>query len=151
MPYVMVPVPEEHVQEAMEAVLRIIARADMVPWSDDTFMEMFNGVDEPTRAVLSTVAKAAESDKRLTDDEITARTELGIREILQLIREVNEQAKADHHPTLVFSQTGSVTLPNGRVRDQRQFYMTAEVAALVRAAEAAEHAEILSRMPSSDA
>ncbi len=27
MPYVMVPVPEEHVQEAMEAVLRIIARA----------------------------------------------------------------------------------------------------------------------------
>jgi hypothetical protein len=35
MPYVMVPVPEEHVQDVMQFVLREMAKASHVPWDDE--------------------------------------------------------------------------------------------------------------------
>ncbi len=32
MPYVMVPVPEEHVEDVMQFILRAMARASIEPW-----------------------------------------------------------------------------------------------------------------------
>jgi hypothetical protein len=142
MPYVMLPVPEEHLQEAMEAVLRIITRANMVPWDEESFGEFFASVDEPVRAVCSIVAKAALSDKRIADRDAARVAELGVREVLQIAREVNKLAKDSGRPDVLALRTVPTIQPNGRTRQQRMLSMDPEVAQLVKAAEAAEQIAI---------
>ena len=58
MGYVMVPVPEEHVEEAMEAVLRITRQSRLTPWDQDTMNAFFSELDESAKALLSLVARA---------------------------------------------------------------------------------------------
>ena len=65
--WVMVPVPDEHVQEVMEFVIRAIARASVQQWDDDGVEEFVRKADEPTRGLLSVVARSAMSGKELSD------------------------------------------------------------------------------------
>ena len=46
MPYVMVPVPEEHVEDVMQYILRALSRAAIVPWDDESIAEVYEQVDE---------------------------------------------------------------------------------------------------------
>ena len=66
MPYVMVPVPEEHVQEAMEAILRITRQAQLNPWDAESIDQFFRAEDEPSKALLTLVARASRDGKQLT-------------------------------------------------------------------------------------
>ena len=59
MPYVMVPVPEEHVKEVMEFVIRTMARASIEEWDEESIESLFATVDEASRSLLSVVARAA--------------------------------------------------------------------------------------------
>lgn len=138
MPYVMVPVPEEHVKEAMEAVLRITNRAAIIEWDADAVNELFRSVDEVSRSVMSTVARAVVRNGPLPDVDVAQTIELSNREILGVVRELNELAAASSHPVIVTSQQIEENLPNGRTREQRFLGMSRTVADLVRAAEKAE-------------
>ena len=40
MPYVMVPVPEEHVQDVMQFILREVARASLEAWDEESVEDM---------------------------------------------------------------------------------------------------------------
>lgn len=138
MPYVMVPVPEEHVTEAMQAVLRIVARASVVDWDTHSVAELWEASDEATKSVLSSVARAVIGGAAIPDADLARAIEINVREVLGIVREVNEAAAASSHPGLLVSQMVAEQLPNGRIREQRTISMDRAVAEAVRAAEQAE-------------
>jgi hypothetical protein len=138
MPYVMVPVPEEHVEDVMQFILRAIARASIVDWDAESFGRLFEAVDEPSRALLSFTARAVLAGEQLYEDEAVRAIQLTAREIHSIARELNEQAREENHPPLVTRQVLTTTLASGRETQKRVYTMSEEVAALVRDVERAE-------------
>ena len=137
MSYVMVPVPEDHVGDVMQYVVRLMSQASIEPWDESSMEELFRDVDEPSRALLSAVAKESLSGKALPDAELTRTIELNWRETMGLLRELNDIARDDGHPPLIIRRTISEPLPNGRTKDVRVLAMNEEIAKLVYAADRA--------------
>ena len=136
MGFVMVPVPEEHVEEAMTMILRISARARLKDWDQAALSELFHQLDEPSKSVLSVVGRATLAKKAI--DGLNNKVVNGRPEVLGITRELNEQANASGYPALIVVRQEVETLPNGRTREQRLFSMTTELALLVREAEQEE-------------
>lgn len=140
MPYVMVPVPEEHVEEVMTFVLRAVARASIEDWDADSMTQFFNDVDEPSRALMSVVARATLAGKELSEPETADMIELSRRETLGILRELNDLARdiTPPRPMVLIQRTVTDTLPNGHTRERRVLAMAEEVAQLVQEAERKE-------------
>ncbi len=141
MPYVMVPVPEEHVQEAMEAILRITRQALLTPWDDASIDEFFRAADEPSKALLSLIARATLAGKQLSQASVADALELSQREIVGMMREINDVARDDDRPAVLAHQEITETLPNGRTRTVAVITTTTEYAQFIQDAEKAELAE----------
>jgi hypothetical protein len=135
MPWVMVPVPEEHVQDVMEYVIRTATRAQLADWDLESAQDIFLQVDEACRSLLSISARAAAAGKQLRDQEAADFIQLNVREMVGIIREVNEAANAANRPPLLSTTTINEELPNGRLREQRVIVMAPTVARLFRTAE----------------
>jgi FixJ family two-component response regulator len=133
-----VPVPEEHVEEAMAMILRMTARARLKEWDQEAFSELFHRLDEPTKSVLSAVARAMLAKKTIDDLAVAESIEFTRREVLGIARELNEEATTLGYPAVLMIRQEVETLPNGRTREQRLFSMTTEMAILVREAEQEE-------------
>lgn len=138
MPYVMIPVPEEHVEEAMAAVLRIISKGRLNEWDSEAVTKLFEGSDESARALLAIAARSSMAGKPVTQAAAADFVQLSQREIVGIMRELNERAADDSRPVVLFSQAATETLPNGRVREVQVFKMADDVAAWVREAERAD-------------
>jgi hypothetical protein len=141
MPYVMVPVPEEHVQDVMQFVLREVAKASQEPWDEGSVSELFQEVDEAGRSLLAYTARASMSGTDITEPKAAEMMQLRQREVSGLVRDLNERAAKTNHPALVITRTVTETLPNGRNTERRVLSMSDEVASLVRNAERAELAD----------
>jgi hypothetical protein len=142
MPYVMVPVPEEHVHDVMQFILREIAKASLEPWHDGSVSTLFNEVDEASRSLLAYTARACLSGSDITEAQAADMMQLRQREVAGIVRDLNERAGKANHPTLVITRTVTETLPNGRTTEKRVLTMSDDVALLVRNAERAELAEV---------
>jgi hypothetical protein len=142
MPYVMVPVPEEHVQDVMQFILREIAKASLVPWDEESVTALFHDVDEANRSLLAYVARATLSGTDITEPQAAEMMQLRQREVAGLLRELNDYAVNASRPALVIAPTVKETLPNGRVTEKRVLTMSEEIAQLVRDAERAELADV---------
>jgi hypothetical protein len=142
MPYVMVPVPEEHVQDVMQFILREVTKASLEPWDEPSVSELFRDVDEESRSLLAYAARATVTGKELSEVEAADLMQLRQREMAGIIRDLNERATKANRPTPVTTRTVSETLPNGRTVDKRVLWMSEELAPLVHAAERAELAEV---------
>jgi len=142
MPYVMVPVPEEHVQDVMQFVLREVARASQEPWDDVSVSELFHDVDEESRSLLAYVARATMSGKEISEAEAADLMQLRQREMAGIMRELNERAAKANRPVLVSARTVTDTLPNGRTVEKRILWMNEDLAPLVRSVERAELADV---------
>jgi hypothetical protein len=141
MPYVMVPVPEEHVQDVMQFILREVAKASLEPWDHGSISDLFHDTDEASRSLLAYTARASLAGKEVTEGQVADMMQLRQREVAGIVRELNERAaKANRHGLLV---TRNVTeaLPNGRTTEKRVLAIADEVAPLVRDAERAELAD----------
>jgi hypothetical protein len=138
MPYVMVPVPEEHVQDVMQFVVRLISEASIEPWNEEGIAQLFEEIDEPARALLSTVAKGVIGGKPLNEADAAAVIGMTWREVAGMMRELNDAAAAGAHPPLLSRRSLNATLPNGRTREVRALAMDEEVARLVHAADRAQ-------------
>ncbi len=138
MSYVMVPVPEEHVEEAMAAVLRIINRARQLDWDAESATKLFHEVDESARSVMSVVARATLAGKQITQRDLADRIEITEREIAGITRELNDRAAEDARPAVVIYVGATQTLPNGRTREVRVLQMPNELADFIREAEMQE-------------
>jgi predicted ATP-dependent protease len=142
MPYVMVPVPEEHVQDVMQFILREVAKAAQEPWDDESVSELFREVDEASRSLLAYTARASLGGTDITEAQAAGMMQLRPREVVGIVRELNEVATKANRPPLVVNRTVSETLPNGRPTEKRVLWMSEEVAPLVRAAERTELANV---------
>jgi hypothetical protein len=142
MPYVMVPVPEEHVQDVMQFILREVAKASLEPWDDASIWELFNQVDEASRSLLAYTARSTMGGTDLTELQAADMMQLRTREVAGIVRELNEQASKVNRPALVVTRTVTEVLPNGRTTEKRVLTMSDEVAPLVRNAERAELADV---------
>ena len=138
MPYVMVPVPEEHVEAVMQFVLRAISRASIEPWDLDMISEIYNGVDEATRSLLAFVARASLDGVELSDAEAAKKIQLSQRETAGIVSELYSLMRDTNRPNLLHSRVVTERLPNGRIRDKRVITMEPEIAELIRTAEDAE-------------
>jgi hypothetical protein len=138
MPYVMVPVPEEHAVEIMEHIVNVVARASVEPWDTESFMKLFAETDEATRSVLSVVARGVLAGRDVVDTAVAQSIQLGVRELFGIVREVNDVAKEGGRQHLISINQVSEALPNGRIREQRLLSMSNPIAALVGMAEQAE-------------
>jgi hypothetical protein len=142
MPYVMVPVPEEHVQDVMQFVLREVAKASLEPWDEESVSNLFHEVDEEGRSLLAYAARAVVSGKDLSEADAADLLQLRPREMAGLVRDINERAAQANRPNLVMTRVVSETLPNGRSVDKRVLWMSDELAPLVHTAERAELAGV---------
>ena len=135
MSYVMVPVPADHVPDVMQHIVRLMSQAEVEPWEPESISQLFADIDEPSRALLSTVAQSTLNGDRMNEGDVAATIELNWRETMGLVREINDLAREESHPPLVVRRTVTETLPNGRTRDLRILSMPEDVARLVYAAD----------------
>jgi hypothetical protein len=142
MPYVMVPVPEEHVQDVMQFVLREMARAALEPWDEESISALFHEVDEASRSLLAYVARATLSGADIAEAEAADMMQLRQREVAGILRDLNERAAKASRPPLMGARTITETLPNGRAIDKRVLWISDELAPIVRNAEKAELADV---------
>lgn len=138
MGYVMVPVPEEHVEEVMRAILRFQAQARTEPWDEASVKDLFADSDEAAKAVLSVVARGVISSGKIADQDVASAIEISGREVLGIVRELNELSVDLARPAIIHSRTETEVLPNGRMTERRVLFMTTESAVSIRDAERAE-------------
>jgi len=142
MPYVMVPVPEEHVQDVMQFVLREVARASLEAWDEESVTQLFHDVDEESRSLLAYAARATITGKELSEAEAADLLQLRQREMAGIMRDLNDRVAKASRPPLVSTRTVTEVLPNGRTTEKRVLWMNEELAPLVHAAERAELADV---------
>ena len=138
MPYVMMPVPEEFVEEVMQFILRATARAAITPWDAESITTLYEEVDEGTRSLLAFAARASASGEELAAADASRQIQLTQRETLGIVNELAATTREENRPSLVIIRTIDERLPNGRTTDKRVLHMEPEVAELIRAAEQAE-------------
>ena len=138
MPYVMMPVPEEHVEAVMQFVLRALARASIQPWDAESVAQTFEEVDESTRSLLAFVARASVDGGELVDVDAARKLQITVREVAGIMNDLVALTREADRPNLINSRTFAEKLPNGRSKNKRVFQMDPEIAEFVRAAEQAE-------------
>lgn len=141
MPYVMVPVPEEHVEDVMEFILRAVAAASVQAWDDESLDATYHEVDEMTRSLLAFVARAQAEGKELDAIAAARQIQMTAREVNGILSDLQTLTRETNRPPLIVARLVSEKLPNGRVTETRVLTMETEVAELVRAAERRELAE----------
>jgi hypothetical protein len=138
MPYVMLPVPEEHVNEVMQFVLRAVAKASVEPWDDPSINEVYNEIDEVSRSLLAFVARASVGGVDISAEEAAKKIQMTVRETAGIQNELMALSRDRNRPNLLESRGVQERLANGRVVEKRILLMTPEIADLIRAAEEAE-------------
>lgn len=138
--YVMVPVPEEHVPEIMQRVVRLVQQASMLEWDETSVGELWSASDEITRSLLSYVARSVLMGKPLTDVAAAEAIQISLREAATVMRDANETSREMNRPSILLLRGTSETLPNGRTVDMRYFVMAEETAKHIRTTERAHHA-----------
>lgn len=137
--YVMVPVPEEHVLDIMNRVVRLMKEASMQDWDAESVGELWDGTDEITRSLLSYVARNVLMGKPLTDVAAAEAIEISLREAATVMRDANETSRDMGRPSILMLRGTSETLPNGRTVDMRYFVMAEDTAKHIRNVERAQH------------
>jgi hypothetical protein len=141
MPYVMVPVPEEHVLEVMGLVMRLATRRrhDEAPkaWDQDAVNEFFAKANEPTRGLLSFLAHPKRAGNEFIPPEIARTLELEASEVSGLLGPLNREFRRANRVPLFESRVQVETSAGGRTRKRRRLKMKAEHARIVRTAEQA--------------
>ena len=144
MPYVMVPVPEEHVLEVMAMVLRLAARQphDEPPkgWDQQAVTEFFGKANEPTRGLLSFLAHPKRAGTEFIPPDIARSLELEPSEVSGLLGPLNREFRRANRVPLFESRVHPETSPNGRTLKRRRLMMNEQHAGMVRGAEQAVRA-----------
>lgn len=138
MSYVMMPVPEEHVQEVMGFILRTIERASVEDWDADSVASLFGEVDEAGRSLLAYVAKASLDGVELADRDAARQVQLSVREIAGIMNEFHALVREWNRPPIVTGRSVTERLPNGKIAEKRLLVMEPELAEFVKLAQAAE-------------
>lgn len=146
MPYVLVPVPEEHVPEILRYVLRLVEGEDgerededEAPpgWDQESMERLFSESDELTRAVLSFLAQPGNSGG-VRPPQVAQALELQGRNLSTVLKTLKARAEEEYGKSSPV-QNRKVSVGEAGSRRIRFLVMDEEVAELVREAERAVH------------
>ena len=140
MPYVMVPVPEEHVEDVMNYLLKAMSRASLQAWDADAMTALFAELDEFGRTLLAFVGRSAANEKDLPEAEAAKLLQLSPRETIAVVREINDLCREMDRMSLISRRSVAEVQPNGRAIDVPVLAMEEEHVPLVNAAVEADRA-----------
>ena len=136
-PYVMVPVPEEHVTEVLRYVVRLTVDAPaepLEPWDEDAVVQLFNEASPPTQALLSYLAHPGRAGVELRPKDVADGLGLQQSDVPGIIGPLNRQCRRARRPPLVESRAVTVTSRTGKHVKRRTLVMHDDIAGMVRRA-----------------
>jgi hypothetical protein len=101
--YVMVPVPEDLVDEVTTFTLTLAAKAALREWTDEAVVDFYEGADPPSRNLMVAAARAVAEGDELTEEEVAKAAGLGLREVVGIVRELGERGAKLKLPAIVIS------------------------------------------------
>ena len=139
MPYVMVPVLEEHVLDVMCYVTRLSRSHEegTGEWDQESIERLFEESNELSRSLISYLAHPARAGHEVSPPEIAQALELQLSDFAGIVGPLNRQFRKLNKVPLFESRVASATTPSGRQMKKRTLVMTEELSQMVRTAEKA--------------
>lgn len=103
MPYVMMPVPEEHEQELMNEILKISLRKSLSDWSEPSVRSVLDSSAPRSRELIALLTQAAAHNRKLSRTEVAASLGADSIELRGLVDEINERCTDRSAPYLVLT------------------------------------------------
>lgn len=135
MPFVMVPVPEEHVFEVMQLIIKFAKQAALEPWEQSDLDEYFLAAVEPVRSLLSVVSRSTLAGREVGTDQVVTAMELKLRDLAGILKQIDQECQAMSRVALFEVRTETTIGPAGRPMTKRTFVMEEATARMVRSAE----------------
>jgi hypothetical protein len=136
MPYVMVPVPEEHVSAVLALVLRLSEGGDepLMEWDQEALSGFVAETGEPARAILAFLADPARADTEVGTREVARALGVERAELSGILGPLNRRCRKAGRVPLFERRVHSVVSPRGRAVKHRFLVMPEKTAEMVRAA-----------------
>jgi hypothetical protein len=144
----MVPVPEEHVVDVMLYITRLVARAGVEPWTEESVAEFYDEVDEAARSLLSLVARSTAVGKELTEEDAAETLELNVREIRSIRRDIYDATQLHKRESILGLRETMEVLRNGRTVEKRILWVSDQISRMIRAHERASLGQLGPTSPS---
>lgn len=135
MPYVMVPVPEEHERDVHQMVLRLTLSAALNKWDPASVRRLLEDSSDNGRSVLLAVARGCSEGSFVSEHTIAELLGLSPNEVVELAMEVNAVCQANTWPALLLMKSDMEDQPDGSRRLVRRFMIGADPGRLVLDAE----------------
>lgn len=132
MEYVMVPVPAEHEQEVLRFLIGMAARAGQQPWEPSQVEAVLAATDDTGRTLVAAVADAVLDKAPLSEADAAAALMISRRELVGLMRELNELPEARAHGGLLGHRKVVEPARGGGEHEVRLLGMDLEAAKTVR-------------------
>ncbi len=108
MTWVMVPVPEELMQEVQILLYQLRGRANAPRWDDEAMGRHLLALEEEPRAVLSAVAAGVVAGDPVEATVLAERLGVSVRELFGLVMEANDVTVAPFAGALIFARRDKV-------------------------------------------
>lgn len=106
MPYVMVPVPEEHEQEVMQQILQLSLRESLNAWDPAVLVPFVRELAAVDRSLVDALADATSSGLRLTRAQVATRLGMDLGELTARADDLNRRSNDLGQPYLVLTAPG---------------------------------------------
>jgi hypothetical protein len=126
--YVMVPVPEELHARVLQYIGWRAGNEGTTGWDAEMMSTLYQGLDEPSRTVLSRVGLGVVNDEPVTLGTVASAAGTTTREALGIVLELVQRFKALGGPTFPLVLLDA---PDGLGDDERPIVMPTEGAGLV--------------------
>lgn len=106
MPYVMVPVPEEHEQAFTQELVQLSLRESLNAWDRSVLGPFLGGLGNSDRSLVSTLALASVEGRRLTRSQVAGAIGVEIDVLSSMVDDLNARSKELSQPFLVLVAPG---------------------------------------------
>lgn len=131
MPYVMVPVPEEHIEVVLQFVLGAMKRAAIEHWDESSIADLFAQLDEPSQVVLSAAARGVLGPGPISAQDAAEAAGISKREAAAIVFELNVRARDLERPMVILFYETEREGADGEVQAVLHMNMAPPVASMV--------------------
>lgn len=103
MPYVMVPVPEEHEAELMQELLKMSLRERLNAWEPEPLRALVDGLEPTSRRLVTELAEVSVNNRRLSESAAAALLGIDGGELDEIVETINTQCAAQSMPYLILT------------------------------------------------
>ena len=125
MPYVMVPVPEEHEKEFQSELLQLSLRASLTAFDPEQLRGLVAELDPVALSFVARLVEASSANKRLTRAQVADAAGLDVLELLAIADRINHHAAERSQPALILVAPG----PNPALGEAGEVVLITQVAA----------------------